>query len=58
VWDSHELVWMSHGDHVARLPEGFRPVAVSKGAPFAIIANDKRRFYCAGASANRTCSIL
>jgi GMP synthase (glutamine-hydrolysing) len=58
-WDkgSREPVWMSHGDHVARLPEGFRPVAVSKGAPFAAIADDKRRFYCAGTSANGTRSI-
>ena len=47
VWDkgSREPVWMSHGDHVARLPEGFRAVAVSRGAPFAAIADDARRFY-------------
>jgi GMP synthase (glutamine-hydrolysing) len=38
-------VWMSHGDRVIRLPEGFRPVAVSDGAPFAAIADDRRRFY-------------
>ena len=28
-------VWMSHGDHVAALPPGFRVVATSGGAPFA-----------------------
>ncbi|HET8612193.1 MAG TPA: glutamine-hydrolyzing GMP synthase, partial [Sphingomonas sp.] len=38
-------VWMSHGDKVTRLPEGFRPVAISEGAPFAITADEKRRFY-------------
>ena len=38
-------VWMSHGDRVTGLPPGFRPVAVSEGAPFAAIADDQRRFY-------------
>ncbi len=38
-------VWMSHGDHVAALAPGFRPVATSRGAPFAIIADDARRIY-------------
>jgi len=47
VWakGSREQVWMSHGDRVTRLPEGFRAVAVSEGAPFAAIADDHRRFY-------------
>jgi GMP synthase (glutamine-hydrolysing) len=40
-----ELVWMSHGDRVTRLPPGFRAVAVSEGAPFAIVADDARRYY-------------
>jgi GMP synthase (glutamine-hydrolysing) len=38
-------VWMSHGDRVVRLPEGFRAVGVSEGAPFAVIADDARRVY-------------
>ncbi len=38
-------VWMSHGDRVTRLPADFRAVATSHGAPFAAIANDKRRIY-------------
>ncbi|MEE8559545.1 MAG: glutamine-hydrolyzing GMP synthase [Alphaproteobacteria bacterium] len=38
-------VWMSHGDRVISLPEGFRAVAASEGAPFAAIADDERRFY-------------
>ena len=42
---SREAVWMSHGDRVAALPPGFRSVAVSEGAPFAVIADDMRRFY-------------
>jgi GMP synthase (glutamine-hydrolysing) len=42
---SREQVWMSHGDRVEALPPGFRAVAVSEGAPFAAVADDKRRFY-------------
>jgi len=38
-------VWMSHGDKVTDLAEGFRVVASSPGAPFAVIANDARRYY-------------
>jgi GMP synthase (glutamine-hydrolysing) len=47
VWkrENREQVWMSHGDRVTALPPGFRPVAVSEGAPFAAIADDARRFY-------------
>ncbi|WP_022687037.1 glutamine-hydrolyzing GMP synthase [Sphingomonas phyllosphaerae] len=42
--DRHQ-VWMSHGDHVAALAPGFVPVASSPGAPFAITADEERRFY-------------
>jgi GMP synthase (glutamine-hydrolysing) len=47
VWRKGDrpLVWMSHGDRVTRLPEGFRAVAVSNGAPFAAIADDARKLY-------------
>jgi GMP synthase (glutamine-hydrolysing) len=38
-------VWMSHGDRVTRLPDGFRAVAVSNGAPYAAIADDARKLY-------------
>ena len=38
-------VWMSHGDRVTRIPEGFRAVAASEGSPFAAIADDERRIY-------------
>ena len=38
-------VWMSHGDAVVTLPNGFRSVAVSDNAPHAVIANDDRKFY-------------
>ena len=42
---AREQVWMSHGDRVVDMPPGFRRVAVSDGAPFAVIADDKRRYY-------------
>ncbi|WP_169544924.1 glutamine-hydrolyzing GMP synthase [Sneathiella aquimaris] len=47
VWDvgSSNQVWMSHGDTVTQIPEGFDTVATSKGAPFAAIADIKRNFY-------------
>ena len=47
VWakGTRAQVWMSHGDRVTSLPPGFRAVAVSNGAPFAAIADDKRRLY-------------
>ena len=47
IWapGAREQVWMSHGDRVTALPPGFRAVAVSEGAPFAAVADDRRRFY-------------
>ena len=47
VWapGAREQVWMSHGDHVIRLPPGFRVVGTSEGAPFAAFADDNRHFY-------------
>ena len=47
VWakGQREQVWMSHGDRVIELPPGFRVAAVSEGAPFAVIADDDRRYY-------------
>jgi len=47
LWHEGEQhqVWMSHGDKVEVLPEGFVPVAVSPGAPLAVTADEARRFY-------------
>ena len=42
---AREQVWMSHGDHISAPPPGFRTVAVSEGAPYALIADDARHFY-------------
>ncbi len=38
-------VWMSHGDRVTILPEGFEVLATSDNAPFAIAADEKRKYY-------------
>ena len=38
-------VWMSHGDRVVALPEGFKLIASSDGAPIAGIANEAKDFY-------------
>jgi len=38
-------VWMSHGDHVEQVPEGFRVVARSRGGTVAAMADERRRFY-------------
>ena len=43
--DERHQVWMSHGDKVTRFAPGFRIVATSEGAPFALIADDERRYY-------------
>jgi GMP synthase (glutamine-hydrolysing) len=43
--EGREQVWMSHGDHVARIAPGFRVFGTSPNAPFAIIADPGRRFY-------------
>ena len=47
VWRKGERhqVWMSHGDRVIRLPDGFRAVGTSEGAPYAMFADDVRRYY-------------
>jgi GMP synthase (glutamine-hydrolysing) len=47
LWEvgGQHQVWMSHGDRVTGLPEGFRVVAVSENAPCAVIADDVRKFY-------------
>lgn len=38
-------VWMSHGDHVTALPQGFVRIAYTDNAPIAAMAEVKRHFY-------------
>lgn len=40
-----QQVWMSHGDRVTQIPDGFEVVATSSGAPLAVIANEERRMW-------------
>ncbi|MCB9986516.1 MAG: glutamine-hydrolyzing GMP synthase [Rhodospirillales bacterium] len=47
VWEQGReyQVWMSHGDRVTALPDGFGVVATSANAPCAAIANESRKIY-------------
>src|SRR4030088_1598655 len=38
-------VWMSHGDRVAALPEGFVATAATETIPYAAMTDENRRFY-------------
>jgi len=38
-------VWMSHGDRIERLPEGFRSLARSGNSPYAAMGDSFRRLY-------------
>jgi GMP synthase (glutamine-hydrolysing) len=47
VWqkDTSHQVWMSHGDRVIDLPDGFEVFASSSGAPFAVFGNEQKKIY-------------
>jgi len=38
-------VWMSHGDRITKMPPGFVVAGVSANAPFAVIQDEKRKYY-------------
>ena len=40
-----QMTWMSHGDHVTKLPRGFVTLASSSNAKNAAIAHEKRNLY-------------
>ena len=40
-----EIVWMSHVDYVAKVPEGFKIVAHTKDCPVAAMQNEECRLY-------------
>ena len=44
IGERHQ-VWMSHGDKVTQFAPGFEIVATSDGAPFAVIADEARKYY-------------
>jgi GMP synthase (glutamine-hydrolysing) len=47
VWRKGEKypVWMSHGDRVTRLPEGFHVLGKAPNSPIAMIGDEQRKFY-------------
>ena len=47
VWTqgNRDTVWMSHGDKITRVPDGFHVIARSDSAPNAAIADEARRRY-------------
>ncbi len=38
-------VWNSHGDRIAKLPEGFKAIGTTENSEYALIENKKRKFY-------------
>src|ERR1700748_1806768 len=38
-------VWMSHGDRITKMPPGFVVAGTSANAPFAVIQDEKRKYY-------------
>jgi GMP synthase (glutamine-hydrolysing) len=43
--DRDQPVWMSHGDSITRLPEGFRSTAQTDSTPFAGLVDPDRQLY-------------
>jgi GMP synthase (glutamine-hydrolysing) len=43
--EPEQSVWMSHGDSIARLPDGFRPTARTDSTPYAAVANAERKMH-------------
>ena len=43
---SETIVWMSHGDKITVLPEGFRAIGASQNSPNAAFMNTDKRIYC------------
>ncbi|WP_418185395.1 glutamine-hydrolyzing GMP synthase [Aliarcobacter vitoriensis] len=40
-----QIVWMSHGDRVESIPQGFEKIATSENSPYAAIADTNRNIY-------------
>jgi len=43
--EGDETVWMSHGDRIEEMPEGFESLASSKNSPVAAMADRERRLF-------------
>ena len=44
-WPATSSVWMSHGDAITEVPDGFTPTATSAGAPVAAMHDPERRLF-------------
>jgi GMP synthase (glutamine-hydrolysing) len=42
---SHARVWMSHADHLTRIPPGFEPIGHTDNAPICAIRNSVKKIY-------------
>ena len=40
-----EKVWMSHGNRIDKVPDGFRPIASSSSSPVAAMADSKKKLF-------------
>ena len=43
--NKNNSVWMSHQDIVTKIPSGFKRIASTQNSKFAIISNEKKKFY-------------
>ena len=43
--EDNSIVWMSHGDRVEKLPDGFIAIGVSENSLYAAIANEEKNIY-------------
>lgn len=41
----HSTVWMSHGDEIVKLPDGFRVLGQTEHVPFAFVENTKKKIW-------------
>ena len=43
--DPRQMVWMSHGDKLTKMPDGFLSIAHTQNSPYAAIANSRRQLF-------------
>jgi len=43
--DERSQVWMSHGDAICAMPEGFEPIGKTENCPYAVIVNRRSKCY-------------
>jgi GMP synthase (glutamine-hydrolysing) len=41
----NSIVWMSHGDYLTKLPEGFKVTAISAHSPICAVSNKRKKIY-------------